>query len=108
VVRAVSDIPGWRATWRDSSGVSRALPVRARGVVQAVDVPAGRGVLSFFYDAPGVALGVILTLAGLALLGAVPLAALAVGTRRRRGPVQTDGPAGAGTPSERVGARAEV
>jgi hypothetical protein len=83
VVRAVSNIPGWRASWRASSGITRALSVRARGVVQEVDVPAGRGVLSFSYDAPGVALGVVLTLVGLALLAAVLLVALAAAWRRR-------------------------
>jgi hypothetical protein len=76
VVRAVTNIPGWTATWTPSSGgAGQTLPVRRSGLVQAVDVPAGQGVLTWYYDAPGVIPGLILS-----LLGVVLLVSLAGGT----------------------------
>ena len=84
VVRAVAEIPGWSATWRPSTG-GRAvtLPVQRLGLVQAVDVPAGDGVLSWHYSAPGLATGAWCTLAGGALALAI-VGALGVARRRRR------------------------
>jgi len=81
VVRSVAAIDGWSATWQPSGGTTRrALPVVRTGVVQAVDVPAGRGVLRWVYHAPGLRTSEILGAAGLlALVGLV-----AVGARRRR------------------------
>lgn len=80
VVRAVDALPGWRARWRPSGGVrSRTLAVRRRGLVQAVAVPPGRGVLVFSYQAPGAAAG---GLAGLASL--VVLCVLVLQPARRR------------------------
>ena len=39
VVRSVSDIPGWSATWQPRHGPAAALAVQRDGLVQAVDVP---------------------------------------------------------------------
>jgi hypothetical protein len=76
LVRAVTDIPGWTATWTPSTGgAGRTLTVRRSGLVQAVDVPAGQGVVTWYYHAPGVIPGLILS-----VLGVVLLAALAGGT----------------------------
>ena len=104
VVRSVAAIPGWRATWQPSGGgAAVALPVQADGVVQAVDVPAGTGVLSWHYAAPrflaglalslGAALGILLLLLAPVLWRLLPprrrdsVAAL---LGRRRGPQSPD------------------
>ena len=69
VVRAVSALPGWHATWQaDGSGPAVPVGVRRRGLVQAVTVPPGGGVLRFVYDPPGFATGAALSLAALALM----------------------------------------
>jgi hypothetical protein len=83
VVRAVAAGPGWHASWRAAGAAAAApLPVRRLGVVQAVEVPAGRGVLTWTYDAPGFLAGAWISAgAALALLG---LATLARSGRRRR------------------------
>ena len=86
VVRSVTAIPGWSATWHSAQGPTRSLTVKRHGLVQAVAVPAGRGVVTWTYDAPGVQWGVVLTLVGLALLvvlvgmGVIPRRAGRVGT----------------------------
>jgi|SRR5579862_835623 len=77
VVRGVADVPGWQATWTPAGGDrSHPLMVRRLGVVQVVRVPAGRGVVAWYYAAPRFltgawltagALAVVLVLAGVAL-----------------------------------------
>ncbi len=84
VVRAVADIPGWTALWRPARGGGPvALPVRRAGLVQAVTVPAGGGVVSWRYDPPGLALGLWVSLGALVLSAAAGLALL-VGWRRSK------------------------
>jgi hypothetical protein len=90
VIRSVAAIPGWSATWQPSAGgATVALPVQADGVVQAVDVPPGTGVLSWHYMSPrfmaGLALSLGATLALLLLLLAPALWRLM--PPRRRDPV---------------------
>ncbi|HEY6791674.1 MAG TPA: hypothetical protein VI365_30605, partial [Trebonia sp.] len=87
VVRSVAAIPGWSATWQPTGGGGPvALPVQADGVVQAVDVPAGPGLLSWHYTAPrfmaGLALSLGATLALLLLLLAPLLSRLTPPSRR--------------------------
>ena len=67
-VRAVTWLEGWRATWLPVRGQPTNLQVRRVGLVQAVTVPAGQGIVTWTYDAPGVRAGVIATLCGLAVL----------------------------------------
>ena len=50
--------------------------------MQAVTVPAGAGVLTWRYDPPGIAAGMLLSLTGLALL-VLAAAGLALSRRRR-------------------------
>ena len=70
VVRAVTAIDGWSATWQPRDGPPTALTVQADGLVQAVDVPAGLGVLTFRYAPPGFAVGLTLSLmAGVLIAG---------------------------------------
>ena len=52
VVRSVAAIPGWTATWQPRQGPARALAVQRDGLVQAVDVPPGLGVVTWRYTPP--------------------------------------------------------
>ncbi|MHB1713173.1 MAG: hypothetical protein ACYCV7_17600, partial [Acidimicrobiales bacterium] len=80
VVRSVSAISGWSARWKPAAGgPSRVLAVRRTGLVQAVDVPPGRGVLSWVYRAPGLRSSEIIGVSGLVALAGL----LAIGLRRR-------------------------
>ena len=68
VVRAVSDIAGWTATWRPRSGRPTALAVDRAGLVQAVAVPPGRGVVTWTYVPPGFRVGGAVSLAAIVLI----------------------------------------
>jgi len=70
VIRAVAAIPGWSATWHPRAGRPAALTVDRAGLVQAVDVPPGRGVVTWSYVPPGfpVGAGLFLAAAGLIIL----------------------------------------
>jgi len=94
VVRAEAAIPGWKATWHPREGAAVGLPVRRSGLVQAVRVPAGRGVLSWSYDPPGWTVGWVLSALALAALVLVLLAALALG--RRYATISIGVPSGSG------------
>jgi uncharacterized membrane protein YfhO len=86
VVRSVTAIDGWSATWQPRHGPATALTVQADGLVQAVDVPPGLGVLTFRYAPPGFAAGLALSLlAGVLVAGFFVVALLA---RRMRKPVR--------------------
>jgi hypothetical protein len=77
VVRSVADIPGWSASWQPSGdGKAVRVPVRADGVVQGVDVPAGSGVLTWTYTPPHLQAGLALSLTGAAATGALLLGAV--------------------------------
>jgi hypothetical protein len=69
VVRAVAAISGWSAAWHPRQGPATALPVQQDGLVQAVDVPPGLGVLTFRYSPPGFAVGLALSLVAAAVVG---------------------------------------
>jgi hypothetical protein len=87
VVRSVAAIPGWTATWqplagpaspgRATAGHPITLPVQTAGVVQAVDVPAGTGVLTWHYRPPRLVAGLALSLAALTAVLLLCLAGLA-------------------------------
>ena len=53
VIRSVAATAGWRATWHPRGGAAAPLAVHRDGLVQAVDVPAGRGVVTWHYRPPG-------------------------------------------------------
>ncbi len=91
VVRSVAAIPGWTATWQPKQGPARALAVQRDGLVQAVDVPPGLGVVTWRYTPPGFPAGVVLSLAATVL---VLLFFLAANWVRR--PVARPGPPVAG------------
>ena len=68
VVRSVAAIPGWTATWQPKQGPARALAVQRDGLVQAVDVPPGLGVVTWRYTPPDFPAGVVLSLAATVLV----------------------------------------
>jgi hypothetical protein len=84
VIRAQAAIPGWTATWHPDAGPAVTLRVRRVGLVQGVDVPAGHGVLTWTYRAPGWTVGWVLSACALAALAVLIVWALA--TRRTRSP----------------------
>ena len=68
VIRAVAGIPGWSVTWHPRTGRPAALTVDRAGLVQAVDVPPGRGVVTWSYVPPGFPVGAGLSLAAAGLI----------------------------------------
>jgi hypothetical protein len=68
LVRAVAAIPGWSATWHPRHGRPVTLPVHRVGLVQAVDVPPGAGVVTWTYVPPGFIGGVAPSLAAAAII----------------------------------------
>ena len=75
VIRAVAAIPGWSATWHPRGGAAATLAVHRAGLVQAVDVPPGAGVVTWSYEPPGVRLGFALSLGAAVLVVLLLLAA---------------------------------
>ena len=61
VIRSVAATAGWSATWHPRHGAAAPLAVHRDGLVQAVDVPAGRGVLTWSYRPPGFRVGFALS-----------------------------------------------
>jgi hypothetical protein len=84
LVRGVADLPGWRVTVVAGGRQTRAS-LEQRGVVQAVELPAGRSLVTFAYDPPGLRTGLALAACGCALLAGLVALDLAR-TRRRRTP----------------------
>ena len=68
VVRSVAAAAGWSATWHPRRGPATALAVRRAGLVQAVDVPPGKGVVTWNYLPPWFTPGFALSLVGGALI----------------------------------------
>ena len=83
VVRSVAAIPGWSARWQPRHGPATTLTVQRDGVVQAVDVPPGPGVVTWSYTPPRFLAGLGLSLATTALVLLFFLLA-ALGVRRAR------------------------
>jgi hypothetical protein len=80
VVRSVAAIPGWTARWQPRKGPATTLTVQADGLVQAVDVPPGLGVVTWSYTPPGFPAGLVTSLAATVL---VLLFFLAAGRARK-------------------------
>ena len=68
IVRSVAAIPGWTATWQPRQGPARTLAVQRDGLVQAVAVPPGLGVVTWRYTPPDFLAGLVLSLAATVLL----------------------------------------
>lgn len=86
VVRSEAAVPGWTALWRSAGGgPPRALSIRRHGLVQAVVVPPGAGVVSWSYDAPWFWPALTISAAALALLGLLVAVMLRLRRRARAG-----------------------
>jgi hypothetical protein len=83
IVRSVAAIPGWSATWQPRHGPAIAVAVQRDGVVQAVDVPPGLGVVTWSYTPPGFPAGLVLSLAAGAFVVVFLLVFLAGRVRKR-------------------------
>jgi hypothetical protein len=83
LVRSVAYSEGWRAEVRTGARTHTA-PVLRRGLVQAIAVPAGNSTVTWRYEAPGFAAGLVLTtVSGLgALLVGLALVVSPRGSRR--------------------------
>jgi hypothetical protein len=68
VVRSVAATAGWSATWHPRLGPATTLVVGRAGPVQAVEVPPGRGVVTWSYLPPWFTAGLALSLAAIALI----------------------------------------
>jgi hypothetical protein len=82
IIRSVAAIPGWSATWQPRRGPAVALTVQRDGLVQAVDVPPGLGVVTWSYTSPGFPAGLVLSLAAAAFVCAFLLVFLASRVRK--------------------------
>ena len=84
VIRSVAATAGWTATWHPRHGRAATLAVRRDGLVQAVEVPAGRGVVTWSYRPPGFRMGFALSLGATMLILLAMISALLVSRSRRR------------------------
>ena len=84
IVRSVAAIPGWSARWQPRQGPATTPAVQRDGVVQAVDVPPGLGVVTWSYTPPRFMAGLGLSLAATALVFLFFLLALLAVRRARR------------------------
>jgi hypothetical protein len=84
VVRSVAAIPGWRATWHPQRGPVVTLTIHRAGLVQAVDVPPGRGVVTWSYVPPWFMAGFALSLGAAALILLLVTGQLLMTGRRAR------------------------
>jgi len=84
IKRSMEWIPGWRATAvNDATGVVTTLHVVRSGLIQQVEVPAGRWTIHFHYHAPHIEIGLIASMAG-SLLALASIAAIRGWVPRRR------------------------
>ena len=81
VVRSVAAIDGWSATWQPRHGPAVSLAVQRDGLVQAVDVPPGLGLVTWSYTPPGFPVGLALSLGAAAIIAVFFV--LAMRARRR-------------------------
>ncbi len=86
--RSEAYLPGWRATAVNAkTGKTVELKVSRVGLIEKVDVPAGRWVIHFHYHAPYIEASVATTAASLVLLIGVALWFLRQSRRRRNSKV---------------------
>ena len=98
VIRSVTAIAGWSATWHPRHGPPVTLAVGRAGLVQAVDVPPGTGMVTWRYLPPWFPAGFALSLAAALIL--VLLAGCAACARRPRRPAADPGERGRAAPGQ--------
>jgi hypothetical protein len=101
VVRSVAAIAGWSAAWRPQRGPATKLTVQRDGLVQAVDVPPGLGVVTWSYTPPGFPAGLVLSVAALVVVLSLLFLTARWAPRPATdpvSPVHRDGPSGLPSP----------
>jgi hypothetical protein len=88
----VAAIAGWSATWHPRRGRPTALAVSRAGLVQAVGVPPGNGVVTWSYVPPWFPAGLALSLGATALILLLVAAASAAGRTGTGSPVDRAAP----------------
>jgi hypothetical protein len=83
VIRSVAATAGWSATWHPRRGQAATLAVHVDGLVQAVDVPAGSGIVTWSYRPPGFRMGFALSLGATALILLAVISGLLLSRSRR-------------------------
>lgn len=92
VVRSVSFVPGWTATYAPvDGGTAIAVPVTQHDLVQAITLPAGNWTVAFRYSPSGLGLGLMLSGLAIVVLGAA--SGFLWFHRRRRSATSTGHPA---------------
>jgi hypothetical protein len=93
VIRSVAATAGWTATWQPRGGGMITVPVRRAGLVQAVDLPPGRGTVTWSYTPPSFTAGFALSAGATAVILGLAIAVTVSRSRRRRsGPGADPGP----------------
>jgi len=93
VIRSVAAAAGWTATWQPRGEGTVTVPVRRAGLVQSVDLPPGRGIVSWSYTPPSFRAGFALSAGATAVILGLAIAVTVSGSRRRRsGPRAGPGP----------------
>ncbi|HEY3977493.1 MAG TPA: hypothetical protein VGM79_09495 [Streptosporangiaceae bacterium] len=87
VIRSVAATAGWTATWQPRGGRPVIVPVRRAGLVQSVDLPAGRGVVTWTYTPPSFTAGFALSSGATAVILGLAIAMAVSRSRRRPGPL---------------------
>jgi hypothetical protein len=83
VIRSVAATAGWSATWHPRRGRAVTLAVHRDGLVQAVGVPAGYGLVTWNYRPPGFRMGFALSLGATVLILLAVIGGLFVSRSRR-------------------------
>ncbi|HEX3387822.1 MAG TPA: hypothetical protein VHT94_02180 [Streptosporangiaceae bacterium] len=83
LIRSVAATAGWSATWHPRRGRAATLAVHRDGLVQAVEVPAGHGVVTWSYRPPGFRMGFALSLGATVLILLAVISGLFVSRSRR-------------------------
>ena len=83
LVRSVSFVPGWTATYAPlSGGESHTVPVLQHDLVQAIQLPAGSWRVSFRYHPKGLVLGLVLSGLGATVVVGAAFALWRLGRRQ--------------------------
>jgi hypothetical protein len=88
LTRSKAYLPGWRATARNvTTGASQELDVERSGLIQKVDVPAGKWIVHFHYHAPYIEVSLLISFVSVLAMMGVSAFLLLVGRRNRKSKV---------------------
>lgn len=88
LTRSKAYLPGWRATALNvKTGASQELSVQRSGLIQKVDVPAGKWIVHFHYHAPYIEVSLAISFVSVVAMIAVSTFLIVTDRRRRKGKV---------------------